>query len=71
MRLIALFFFALPFTVLAQVNQVDSKGRKQGNWEKKYENGNLRFTGQFKNDVPVGTFVYYYENQIKKAENVF
>ena len=53
----------MTFSVGAQtppsVNQTDSKGRKQGVWTKKYDNGVTRYTGQFKDDKPVGEFKYY------------
>ena len=44
-------------------NQVDEQGLKQGYWKKKHPNGNIRYTGQFVNDRPVGTFKRYYEDQ--------
>ncbi|UTW61338.1 hypothetical protein KFE98_15140 [bacterium SCSIO 12741] len=50
------------------LNVVDGKGRKQGKWEKKYENGKVRYTGQFKDDRPVGTFVYFDWNSVKMSE---
>lgn len=44
-------------------NSTDSQGRKQGEWVKYYENGKtIRYKGQFKNDIPYGKFVYYYES---------
>lgn len=43
-------------------NQVDAKGRKQGSWSKKDTLGNLVYTGQFKDDKPVGEFKYFYQN---------
>lgn len=53
---------------MAQVNQTDSQGRKQGEWIKYYDNSKaIRFKGQFKNDKPVGKFVYYYPSQVVQA----
>lgn len=41
-------------------NQKDTKGRKQGPWQRTWANSSqLRYVGQFKDDVPVGDFVYY------------
>lgn len=40
-------------------NSTDSKGRKQGTWSKTWEDGTVRYTGQFKDDTPVGTFKHY------------
>jgi len=53
---------------IAQVNQKDANGLKQGAWEKKFPNGKLRYKGQFRDDVPVGTFTYYFEEGGKSAE---
>ncbi|MBK7213533.1 MAG: toxin-antitoxin system YwqK family antitoxin [Bacteroidales bacterium] len=51
-------------------NQVDAKGRKQGSWSKKDSIGNLVYTGQFKDDKPVGEFRYFYQNgQIRTVLN--
>ena len=53
------------------LNQTDDKGRKQGTWVKLHENGKERYRGQFKDDVPVGTFFYYDEEGIKESELVY
>lgn len=51
----------LPFLPFSQMNQKDTKGRKQGAWQKNYPNSNiLVYKGQFKDDVPVGEFTYFY-----------
>lgn len=51
------------FTGFSQVNQKDSQGRKQGLWKKPYESSNVFiYVGQFKDDIPYGTFTYYYES---------
>lgn len=61
-------FFLISTSLIGQVNQVDSKGRKQGPWQKKYDKINvLQYKGQFKDDKPVGTFTYYYESNKVKA----
>lgn len=58
----------IPACMLAQPNQVDEQGRKQGPWQKKYEGINvLQYKGQFKNDKPVGKFTYYYKSSNVKA----
>lgn len=43
------------------LNRVDKMGRKQGMWEQKYPNGNIRYKGRFKDDKPTGVFKYFYE----------
>ncbi len=65
-----LFFIALIFVghSFAQINQVDSQGRKQGQWEKVYPGTRVyQYRGQFKDDKPVGRFVYFYKSSKKKA----
>lgn len=62
------------FSVTAQVteiNKTDSKGRKQGYWEKKDEKtGVLKYKGTFKDNKPTGEFVYYYASgKVKSVVN--
>lgn len=47
------------FTLLNAQNQVDSKGKKQGEWIKKDDKGKVIYKGQFKDDYPIDTFYYY------------
>lgn len=49
----------MPSLVFGQLNQTDDQGRKQGKWEKRYSNGNIKYKGTFKDDKPVGEFIYY------------
>lgn len=44
------------------INYVDVNNKKQGNWSQQYYNGEIRYTGQYKDDIPYGIFYYYYEN---------
>lgn len=69
MILISLF---LPTLLLAQdrINVTDKNGKKQGVW-KKYENGHVVYEGQFKDDVPYGTFKYYHANGKLKSVTEF
>lgn len=57
----------LSLSNLFAINEVDSKGRKQGTWKKEYGNGYYVYEGQFKDDQPVGTFKRYYENGVLKS----
>lgn len=60
-----LFFAQVSF---AQVNKVDAKGLKQGLWHKNYPGTNIyMYEGNFKDDKPVGRFVYKYESGHIKA----
>ncbi len=53
---------------VAQVNQMDEKGRKQGPWSKTHPGSKaLQYKGQFKDNKPVGTFMYYYPSAKLKA----
>lgn len=70
-KLFLLLMAICPF-LMAQnpINQVNSKGKKQGYW-KKYDDKNvLLYEGTFANDVPVGEFKYYYPNgKLKSTTN--
>lgn len=69
MKYSLIFLFSIITLIgTAQVNQVDSKGRKQGEWSKVYPNSIVyQYKGQFKDDKPVGKFHYYYESSNVKA----
>ena len=44
-------------------NKKDSQGRKQGVWKKPYQDVQVyQYVGQFKDDKPVGEFIYYYKS---------
>jgi antitoxin component YwqK of YwqJK toxin-antitoxin module len=42
-------------------NKTDKQGRRQGLWEKKYADGNLRYRGHFRDNKPTGIFKNYYD----------
>ena len=70
-RIISLFVilcFGLAVTNAQTLNQTDDKGQKQGRWSKTYVSGTLKYTGQFRDDVPYGTFNYYYPGGEIKAK---
>ena len=58
---VALFIATLVFGQNDTVNQVDTKGLKQGYWKKEYPNGKTLYEGQFKDGKPVGIMKRYYE----------
>lgn len=67
-KLLFLFLSALNSYFIAQTNQQDSKGRKQGAWQKTYPNSDvLLYKGQFRDDKPFGTFMYFYPGGELKA----
>ncbi|MCO5273987.1 MAG: hypothetical protein M9900_03600 [Flavobacteriales bacterium] len=50
------------------INQTDAQGRKQGPWQRTWaESTQLRYTGQFKDDKPVGDFTYYSTKGLKES----
>jgi antitoxin component YwqK of YwqJK toxin-antitoxin module len=51
-----------------ELNKTDAQGLKQGKWEKHHKNGVKRYSGNFKDDKPIGTFVYYDELGKKSNE---
>ncbi len=64
-----IFLFILLVNGLFAQNNIDAKGRKQGEWIKKLPQSNsIDYTGQFVDDKPVGTFIYYFPSGKKKAE---
>lgn len=52
-------------------NRTDAQGRKQGEWAKKYDNGQYRYVATFKDDKPVGKVVRYHENGRKSSEMTY
>ena len=65
-KLISTFVLILFSCVLvAQIDSTkapnisDEKGLKQGAWQGLHPNGNVRYSGSFKNDMPIGIFNYY------------
>jgi len=64
MRLVCLSVLLFLFSsYLYAQNKKDEQGRKQGDWSKYYPNGtSLLYKGQFKDDLPIGEFRYYFES---------
>jgi len=57
--LLTLAFIAFSLVSFSQ-NKTDANGNKQGKWVKKNDKGTVLYVGEFKNDKPIGKFVYYY-----------
>ncbi len=68
--LLCLFSISLMAQNDEVINKKDASGRKQGVW-KKMEKGKKVYEGQFKNDVPYGTFKYFHENGKLKSTTEF
>jgi len=72
MKYLALFLCFISFTSIAQINKKDAQGRKQGVWKKPYKSSSaFEYIGQFKDDKPVGKFVYFYQSGKTKAKMNF
>ena len=50
-------------------NKTDNQGRRQGKWIDFHDNGKIRYTGEFKNNEPIGEFLYYSEEGVLIAKN--
>jgi antitoxin component YwqK of YwqJK toxin-antitoxin module len=72
-KLLILFFSLLILSSKSSFaqNVTDANGKKQGVWAKKDSKGILKYKGQFKDDIPFGNFLYYYENGNVKSEMYF
>ena len=53
------------------INQIDTKGLKQGKWIGKFPSGNIRYEGSFVNDQPVGEMKRFHENGKLKARMIY
>ena len=63
----------IPFHGFSQetFNKKDAAGRRQGTWIKLDSAGRKVYEGQFKNNIPQGTFKYYFPGGSMKAVSVF
>lgn len=63
----------IPFAGFTQetLNKKDAAGRRQGPWIKLDSAGRKIYEGQFKNNIPQGTFKYYFPGGSRKAVSVF
>jgi antitoxin component YwqK of YwqJK toxin-antitoxin module len=53
------------------INQTDSKGKKQGFWQKQDSIGHKVYEGRFKDGLPMGEFRYYYpDGKLKTVSQV-
>lgn len=68
---LSIIFGLVAFSLGAQ-NKYDNKGLRQGAWSKIDKNGNLVYSGQFKDGYEVGTFTYYFsDGKTIKTKNEF
>ncbi len=69
--LLSLFIALTGITHSQSVNIINAAGKKDGRWVKYFDNNKMKYQGQFKNDIPYGTFTHYYNTGDKKAIVVF
>jgi len=66
------FLMSLTMSAHSQTqNVIDENGLRQGEWSARYDNGQLRYKGHFKDGKGVGVFEYYDESGKLKAKNTF
>ena len=65
------FLFAGLIYSQGLINRKDAAGKKQGQWIKADTAGRKIYEGQFKDDIPQGTFRYYFPSGSLKAVSVF
>lgn len=71
-KILFVLFYLITTTLISQENLTDSKGKKQGYWKKFFPGTTLLdYEGTFIDDVPTGSFVYYFKNGKIKAKMIF
>jgi antitoxin component YwqK of YwqJK toxin-antitoxin module len=53
---------SISSSALEAQNITDSKGQKQGEWRKLDAKGKVIYEGRFKDNIPQGVFIYFYED---------
>lgn len=72
LKIVIAILFAHSFTMVAQdINQVNGSGEKTGSWVKYFDNGKVKYEGQFHKGKPMGEFTYYYKKGSVKATSAF
>jgi len=63
---VGLIFFNTTISLAQQkINQYDLNGKRNGHWEKHYNNNNIRYKGQFNHGKEVGVFKYFSPSNTK------
>jgi antitoxin component YwqK of YwqJK toxin-antitoxin module len=65
--LIFLMLFNYSFAQNA-INQFDSNGKRHGLWTKTYENGSIRYKGEFEHGKEIGVFQFFTEENSKTPD---
>jgi len=67
----AALFLSSAMVAQEVTNKTDASGKKQGKWVKYDDNKKKQYEGQFENNIPVGLFIYYYDNGTPWSKTVF
>jgi antitoxin component YwqK of YwqJK toxin-antitoxin module len=67
---VGILFSTVTFAQTAP-NVTDAAGKKQGHWIKLDEDKKKIYEGHFENNIPVGTFTYYYDTGTPWSISVF
>lgn len=54
-----LFILSISIVVAQNHNQFDTNKKRHGIWKKNYDNGNIRYRGEFNHGKEIGIFKYY------------
>jgi len=68
---ILVFIFLFPVLAMAQINQTDANGMRQGRWQKMQPNGKPMYDGYFKDGLPVGEWKRFHEGGQIKAKIIY
>lgn len=74
LKIVAVFIYLLSFSAFAQtdnLNKTDAAGKKQGHWVKLDDDKKKIYEGNFVNNIPVGTFTYYYDTGTPWSITIF
>ena len=70
-NIIILSSLIISFNLSSQISEVDKEELKQGQWKDFYDDGSIKYNGQFINGVEQGLWKFYYQSGELKATKEF
>ena len=70
-NIIILISLIISFNLRSQISEVDKEELKQGQWKDFYDDGSIKYNGQFINGVEQGLWKFYYQSGELKATKEF
>ena len=70
-KIIILISLIISFNLSSQMSEVDKEELKQGQWKDFYDDGSIKYNGQFINGVEQGLWKFYYQSGELKATKEF